>query len=87
MEICWYCKKSLDCKKASTITFACDYIYKRSKEREDCINHVVINWHCFNHAFSRICVDTAGTIFVSFPYNERNAKQKWLYKKEKMGLI
>ena len=87
MEICSYCKKCLDCKKVSNIAFACDYIYKRKKEREDCISHVVISWNCFKHAFCRICVDSAGTTFVSFPYNEQNAKQKWLYKKEKMGLI
>ena len=84
MDICLYCKKCLDCKKVSNITFMCDFIYKRNSEREDCISHAVINWHCFKNAFCRICIDTAGT---AFPYNERNAKQKWLYKKERMGLI
>ena len=87
MDICLYCKKCLDCKKVSNITFMCDFIYKRNSEREDCISHAVINWHCFKNAFCRICIDTAGTAFVSFPYEEQNAKQKWLYKKEKMGLI
>ena len=87
MEICSYCKKYLDCKKVSNITFACDSIYKKNKEKEDCISHVVINWHCFKHAFCRICVDTAYTTFASYPYKEQNPRQKWLYKKEKMGLI
>ena len=89
MDICSYCKKCLDCKKVSNITFAFDSIYKKNKEKEDCISHAVINWHCFKHAFCRICVDTAGTNLCCIHKNdkEQNPRQKWLYKKEKMGLI
>ena len=49
----------------------------------------MMNWHCFKHAFCRICVDTAGTNLCCIHKNdkEQNPRQKWLYKKEKMGLI
>ena len=76
-------------KKYQTLLLRLIAFIKKNKEKEDCISHAVINWHCFKHAFCRICVDTAGTNLCCIHKNdkEQNPRQKWLYKKEKMGLI
>ena len=87
MDICSFCKKFIDCKKVLNITCFCDTIYERNRKREDCISHVVVRWHYFKHKFCRICLDTAGTTFVPFPYSQKHANEKWLFKKEKIGLI
>ena len=87
MNICSFCKKCVDCKKVLNITFFCDGIYERSRKRESCISHVTIRWHCFKHKFCRICLDTAGTTLVLFPYGKEHANEKWLFKKEKLCLI
>ena len=57
------------------------------KEMIVLVSHVVVRWHCFKHKFSRICLDTAGTMCIPFPYSQEHADQKWLLKKEKLGLI
>ena len=87
MDICSFCTKCVNFRKVLNITFFCDSIYERNRKRDDCISHVVVRWHCFKHKFCRICLDTAGTMCVPFPYSQEHANQKWLLKKEKRGLI
>ena len=87
MNICSFCKKCVECKKVLNIRFFCEMTYERNRKREDCISHVTVCWHCFKYKFCRICLDTAGTIFVLFPYSQEHANEKWLFKKEKICLI
>ena len=43
------------------------------KEMIVLVSHVVVRWHCFKHKFSRICLDTAGTMCIPFPYSQEHA--------------
>ena len=83
----FFLQKMCRFQKSFKYYFFRNSIYERNRKIDDCISHVIVRWHCFEHKFCRICLDTAGTMCVPFPYSQEHTNQKWLLKKEKLGLI